>query len=98
MKIIPCQQRTAAWFQAHCANVTASSMAAVLDFTAKGAEGAKRNTYFRQKLGELLTGVAVQNNYVSWEMDEGVEKEPLAIAAYEHEEGVMVEPIGFALH
>jgi hypothetical protein len=98
MKIIPCQQRTSAWFQAHCANVTASSMGSVLDFTQKGAAGAKRKIYFRQKLAELLTGIAVQNNYVSFEMEEGIEKEPLGIAAYESEEETMVQPIGFALH
>ena len=73
-------------------------MAAVLDFTKKGEPGSKRKTYFRMKLAELLTGVAIQDNYVSREMKEGLEREPLARAAYETQEGVMVEQIGFAMH
>mgnify|MGYP001553265869 CR=1 FL=1 len=98
MKIIPCTQLSANWFQAHCGVVSGSSMGAVLDFTQKGAPGSKRRTYFRTKLAELLTGVAIQDNYVSKEMLEGIEREPLAIAAYERQEGVMCEEIGFALH
>lgn len=108
MKIIQCTQLSGAWFQAHCACVTGSGMAAVLDFTQErvlkngekrgGVAGSKRLTYFRLKLGELLTGIAVHENYVSWEMRAGIDKEPLARAAYESEERVMVEEIGFALH
>jgi hypothetical protein len=97
MRIIECNQRSAAWFQAHCGIVTASSMAAVLAFTQKGEPKAERKTYFRQKLAELLTGIAIQDNYVSREMLEGIEKEPLGIAAYERQEDVMVEPVGFTL-
>lgn len=97
MKRIECSQRSMQWFQAHCGIVTASSMDAVLAFTQKGEPKAERKTYFRQKLAERLTGIALQDNYVSREMLEGIEKEPLGIAAYEHEEGLMVEPLGFAL-
>ena len=98
MKIIECNQRSMAWFQAHCGIVTASSMGAVLAYTLKGESKSERKTYFRQKLAERLTGIAIENNYVSWQMEEGIEKEPLGIAAYEREEGVMVEAIGFARH
>lgn len=98
MKIIECNQRSMTWFQAHCAVVTSSSMESVFDLTQKGLPGAKRKAYFRQKLAELMTGIAIQNNYISWQMDQGIEKEPLGIAAYEREEGIMVEAIGFALH
>ena len=98
MKVIECNQRSMQWFQAHCGIVTASSMESVLDITKKGEPGAKRKTYLRQKLAELLTGIAIQQNYVSFAMQGGVEKEPLGIAAYEREEGVMVDSIGFALH
>lgn len=98
MKVIQCNQFSAQWLQQHVGNVTGSAMASVLDFTQKGAPGSKRKTYFRQKLGELLTGVINQDNYVSKEMLEGIEREPLAVAAYERQEGVMVDAIGFALH
>lgn len=97
MKIIECNQRSATWFQAHCGIVTASSMTAVMAYTQKGEPKAERKTYFRQKLAELLTGIAIQDNYVSREMLEGIEKEPLGISAYEHQERTMVEAVGFAL-
>lgn len=98
MKIIECNQLSPAWFQAHCGVVSGSHLSSVLDITQKGAPGSKRKTYFRTKLAELLTGIALQNNYVSREMLEGIEREPLAVAAYEQQEGVLCEPIGFALH
>jgi YqaJ-like viral recombinase domain len=72
-------------------------MDAVLAFTQKGEPKAERKTYFRQKLAERLTGIAIQDNYVSREMLEGIEKEPLGIAAYEREEDAMVETVGFCL-
>ena len=73
-------------------------MSHVLDFTKKGVPGAKRKTYLKRKLGELLTGVAVHQNYVSWEMEQGTLREPLAREAYERKEWCMVDEIGFALH
>jgi hypothetical protein len=73
-------------------------MASVLDFTKKGVAGSKRQTYLRMKLGEMLTGISIQDNYVSKEMLDGIEREPLARAAYETEENVLVETVGFAVH
>ena len=98
MKVIPCAQGSMAWIQAHCGVVSGSYMAHVLDFTKNGTPGSKRKTYLRRKLGELLTAKALQQNYVSWEMEQGSEREPLARASYEREEQVMVQEIGFALH
>jgi hypothetical protein len=98
MKILPGEQLSAQWFQHHVGCVSGSYMSAVLDFTLKGVPGSKRKTYFRTKLAELLTGVAVHDNYVSQEMLDGIDREPLACAAYERETGVMLEPIGFCLH
>jgi hypothetical protein len=98
MKIIPAPQLSMAWFQAHCGCVSGSYMSDVLNFTQKGAPGATRKTYMRTKLAELLTGVAIQDNYVSKEMLDGIEREPAGRAAYELQEGVMVEEVGFGLH
>lgn len=98
MKIINVTQRSSAWFQCHVGCVSASYMEAVFDFTQKGAAGSKRKTYLRQKLAELVTGIAVQDNCVSYEMQQGIDREPDGIAAYEREEQCIVEPIGFALH
>lgn len=97
MKILPGEQLSAAWFQNHCGIVTGSHMTAVLDFTKKGEPGASRKTYLRTKLGEILTGVAIQDNYVSREMLDGIEREPAGRVAYQREEGVLIEEIDFAL-
>jgi hypothetical protein len=98
MKILPCKQLSAAWFQYHAGTVSGSWMRSVLDRTKSGASGAKRQTYFRMKLAELLTGIAVQDHYVSKDMLDGIEREPAARRAYELEEDTLVEQIGFALH
>jgi YqaJ-like viral recombinase domain len=98
VKIINVEQLSMGWFQAHCGVVSASYMKNVLDFTQKGAPGASRKTYLRTKVAELLTGVVLQDNFVSQEMLDGIERESDARAAYEVENGVMVELIGFALH
>jgi hypothetical protein len=80
MKLINCAQLSSAWFQAHCGVVTASSMAALLSLSkervlksgeVRGGEPlAKRKAYLDRKIGELLTGIVVQDNYVSKEMME----------------------------
>lgn len=98
MKPFYCDQLSSTWFQLHAGIVTASHLAQVMDYTKAGKPGASRGTYLRTKLAELLTGIAVQDNYVSYEMRQGLDREPLGIAAYERQEGVMVERIGFALH
>jgi hypothetical protein len=113
MRIVTVDQPTStrfpsSWVQAHCGVVSGSGMKSVLDFTkvrtlksgeTRGGEaGEKRKTYFRMKLAELLTGIAVQDHYVSKDMLDGIEREPSARRAYELQSGVLVEEIGFALH
>lgn len=90
-------QVTDDWFEEHLGRVTASSAGAVLDFTQKGVEGSKRRTYRLQKVAEILSGIAVHDNYVSAPMLAGVAGEPLARTAYELEEGVMVEAVGIVI-
>lgn len=108
MKVLGAEQLSSEWFQAHCGCVSGSYMAAVLDFSKErtlkngdkrgGISSSKRETYKRMKLAELLTGIAIQDNYVSREMLDGIEREPAGRAAYELQEGVLVEEVGFALH
>jgi hypothetical protein len=85
------------WFQAHLGICSASSAASIMDFTQKGVEGSKRRLYRLQKVAEILSGIAVQDNYVSAAMRAGNAAEPLARAAYELEEGVMVEQVGIVI-
>ena len=98
MKILNAPQLSMEWFQAHAGVVSGSYMSDVLNFTQKGAPGASRKTYMRTKLAELLTGIAIQDNYVSKEMLDGIEREPAGKAAYELQEGTMLDEVGFCLH
>jgi YqaJ-like recombinase protein len=108
MKIVPGRQLSSAWLYAHRGVVSGSYMNHVLDFTKErtlksgekrgGDPGSKRLTYLRLKIAELLTSRVESDNYVSKEMLEGLEREPMARAAYELKTGQMVEQIGFALH
>jgi len=77
--------------------VSASRASAILDFTQKGFEGSKRRAYRLEKVGEILSGFAVQDNYVSAPMLAGTAAEPLARTAYELEEKVMVETVGIVI-
>ena len=87
-------QLTDDWFQEHLGRASASRAAAILDFTQKGVEGSKRRLYRLEKVAEILSGIAVHDNYVSPAMRAGTAAEPTARAAYEIEENVMVEQVG----
>jgi exodeoxyribonuclease (lambda-induced) len=88
-------QGTDDWFQEHLGRLTASNAAAILDFTQKGVEGYKRRLYRLTKVVELLSMIGGAPNYVSAYMLGGTAAEPLARTAYELEENVMVEQVGF---
>lgn len=95
MRILHIAQGESDWFQEHLGRVTASMAAAVLDFTQKGAEGSKRRLYRLTKVAETLSMIGGAPNYVSAPMLAGTAAEPLARTAYELEEKVMVEQVGF---
>lgn len=90
-------QQSDEWFQEHLGRATASNAGAILDFTQKNVEGSKRRLYRLQKVAEILSGIAVYDNYVSPAMRAGTAAEPLARAAYELEEGVMVDQVGIVI-
>lgn len=92
------QQRSAEWFQARVGFATGSHASDIMDFLKTGKEGAGRRNYRAQIIAEILTGVAVTDGYVSPEMIWGNDNEPAARAAYEIEEGAMVQEIGFVAH
>lgn len=68
-----------------------------MDFTQKGAEGAKRREYRLKLLAERLTG-RIANNFVTMAMEEGKEREGEAISLYEQSTENLVAPVGFVLH
>jgi hypothetical protein len=94
---IDCEQGSQMWAELRCGMVTASRAGDVMAVTKKGEEAAARRNYRSELICEILTGVPYPQ-YVSKEMEWGIQQEPFARAAYEMQCDVLVEQIGFVLH
>jgi putative phage-type endonuclease len=90
------EQGTAEWLHDKCGNVGASRLNDVMAKIGKG-EAATRRNYRAELVCELLTGKS-QESYCSPDMQRGIELEPLARAAYEVYQNVMVDQTGFVMH
>jgi len=97
VRVIPCEQKSAAWLDAKRGKVSASRIACVLDQLKKGGEGATRRNYRIELVAERLSG-RTEEHYVSPEMLWGIECEEKARTDYEIDRSVMVEQVGFVLH
>ena len=91
-----CEQRSDEWRALRIGKVTASRICDVLAKIQKG-EAASRRNYRAEIIVEILTGLPA-DNYVSKEMQWGIDTEPFARAAYELQQDVMVTTVGFACH
>ena len=99
MKIIDCEQGSAAWLQARCGRVTASNIADVLSRSRdRKSEGATRRNYKARIISELLTGRPQEHGYTNKAMEDGIALEPFARGAYEARHNVMVDQVGLVLH
>ena len=98
IQIIADHQGSAEWLDARMGRITGSRVAAVLDRTKKGEEGAKRRDLKMEIVCEIMSGCPAEQGFVSREMKWGTEMEPLARAAYETHKGLMVDEVGFILH
>jgi hypothetical protein len=92
-------QRTDGWRQARCGKVTASAIDAVLaKGKTKSSESVTRANYRAQLIAEILTHKPAENPFVSSAMQWGIDQEPFARAAYELEQDVTVDTVGFVDH
>lgn len=92
-------QGTQEWRDARAGNITASRISDVLTGPRKGQkESRTRANYRAQLICERLTGKAVQDEYQSWDMKLGIEREPYARAEYEIKTGTVVDLAGFIPH
>jgi putative phage-type endonuclease len=90
-------QGTPEWLSARAGRVTASRIADVLA-RIKTGEAAARRDYKAQLVAEILTGMPQGDTYINAEMQFGLDTEPIARAAYEAQEGVLVEQVGLVVH
>jgi predicted phage-related endonuclease len=96
--ILTTEQRTDAWRQARLGRLTASRACDMLAATKTGGEAAARRDLRLELVVERLTGRALEDGYVSKDMQRGIDKEADAVAAYEAATGELVHPVGFLAH
>jgi putative phage-type endonuclease len=90
------EQRSDEWFTARLGKVTASRVADIIAKTKSGYSTSRAN-YMAELVCERLTGKqgdSFSNAAMVW----GTNTEPMARAAYEALEGVLVEEVGFVSH
>lgn len=95
--VIDTEQRSEQWFAARVGRVTGSNAGKLLA-KIKSGEAAGRRDYRVQIILERLTGKPQDSGYQNEAMRIGIEREPLAIAAYEAQTGTLLEQTGFLSH
>lgn len=97
--VIDCEQRTPEWFAARVGRVTGTMADAVLaQGRTKGSESVQRKKLRYRLALERITGRPFEKDFQTQAMADGVEKEPLAFAAYEALTGVLLDRAGFCAH
>lgn len=96
-RVVDCEQRSEAWFAARLGRLTGSVAADMLSEVQKG-EAAKRRNLRLQLVLERLTGKPPSDGFVSSAMQQGIERESAAAAAYEALSGRIVTHTGFLQH
>lgn len=96
--VITAEQRSPEWFEARLGRVTGSKASAVWDRTKKGEPTADWRKYQDQLVAELLTGISNDDVFVSYDMQRGVELEPLARRAAARKLGAQIRETGFLRH
>ena len=96
-------QRTPEWFQARVGKVTASRMHDVMAEGKKKKDGtheeaSTRRNYRSELVLECLYGSPQESGFMSFAMQQGIEKEASARDAYAMEKGVDVAEVGFIVH
>jgi putative phage-type endonuclease len=89
-------QGSESWFQVRIGKVTASRVADVIAKTKTGYS-ATRDNYMAQLVCERLTGQK-GDSFSNAAMQHGTDTEPLARAAYEALQDVLVDEVGFVPH
>ena len=93
------EQNNQEWRDARAGSITASRVGDVTTKPRKGQKESRvRANYRAQLICERLTGKPVQDEYQSWDMKLGIEREPYARAEYEIKTGTVVDLAGFIPH
>ena len=96
VQLVQIEQGTDAWFQQRLGKVTASKIADIVAKTKSGYSTSRAN-YMAQLVVERLTGIKTES-FTNAAMEWGTQTEPLARAAYELKNGVMVDEVAMIDH
>jgi predicted phage-related endonuclease len=96
--IVHAEQRSEEWFEARLGRVTGSMAANVWDKTAKGLRTAGWINYQDQLLAEMMTGMSADSVFVNFEMQRGIDLEPVARRALSKHIGATIRETGFLAH
>lgn len=91
------EQHTQAWWDARCGKVTASRVGDIMARTQRGAYTAARGHYLKEKVAERITGKNRDRRKVA-SLDQRLELEPDARAAYEFYTDSQIQLVGFIEH
>jgi putative phage-type endonuclease len=95
--VVPVDQRTPEWFAARRGRVTGSRASDMLATIRSGEAAGRRNLRIQLVL-ERVTGQTHERNPQTWAMQQGVETEAQAYAAYEALTGTLLSSSGFIQH
>lgn len=95
--VIDCEQRSEEWRRARLGRLTGSCAHDMLTTIKSGESAARRNLRVRLVL-ERITGQSQENDYVSIDMQNGIDREPDAFGYYEALTGTLLERVGFLQH
>lgn len=96
-RVMDVPQRSPEWFAARLGRLTGSCAGDMLATIKTGEAAARRNLRLKLVL-ERLTGRSQDDGYLSPAMQAGIDREPLAFAAYEALTGDLAQTSGFLQH
>lgn len=96
--VIDCEQRSDEWYAARAGRFTGSVAYDAMHTIRSGAFGAGRK-HLRMKLAlERVIGRPQESAFTSEAMQHGIDTEPMALARYEAESGLILQRPGFLQH
>lgn len=93
--VIDCEQRSELWYQSRAGRLTGSAAADMMRTIKSGAASASRKHLLMRLALERITGQPQERAFTTAAVQNGIDKEPAALARYEAETGSILEPIGF---
>jgi hypothetical protein len=94
-EILMMEQRSVEWFNVRCGVITGSAIMRLITRTGKSC--AQADGYINELLAEKLTG-HVEESFVSFAMQRGIDMEPEALASYMAHTNQQVKAVGFVKH